>query len=1600
MPHNLIKKALADLPQKTGKIEKKLLEQIGQFIPSDDVTHFNVNIIQELAKSHLDLSTERKTGEPKISIYCPIPEKGGKRKTIIDIVSDDMAFLVDSVAAEINRNNLLIDFLIHPFLYAKYDKNGKLLDVEEKQQEGYLRQSHIHVHIQDIVSEHDLKKLEKGLYQALEDVYIANRDWQKMLEKLKQAKIQLADSRNKVAKGELQQYCDFLQYLHDNNFTLLGYREYEFIEAKDGLKSKIVKGSSLGVLHSEVKPAYINETKESLPHNLQNLRRKLPPVSVSKTNRISTVHRRVPMDAIAIKIYDDLGHVVGEKLFLGLFTSVTYSRSVQDVPFLREKVENVIEMSGFLSGSHDRKALGHILEKYPRDELFQIAPKDLLKISVDILRLQERQRTALFMRNDPFGRYISCIIYVPRDRFGTALRKKMGEILEDDLNGKITSFSTSLDDSVFARVIFTVKIKQNNPPKYNTVTIEEKLQHAGQTWAERLSGALMTEYEDTTKVTDLTLKYGKAFPVAYTTNYRARNAVFDIRKIEAALQEQDLQVDLYRDPLETEDHTLKLKVYNLNEPLPLSDVLPILEHMGLKAISELPFEIKPEKTDTTVWIHDFKLKTPELENNINIADVKDVFEEAFKKIWCNKAESDALNKLVLKAQMDWRKVFILRTYVRYLKQIRFPFSRLYIEDSLTQNPILSGKIINLFEAKFDPEKNKSGATIKKASNAIITALEKVDSLDQDRILRTIRALIMASLRTNFYQTDKNGNPKTYLSIKFDCEMVPDLPQPAPFREIYVYSTKVEGLHLRGDKIARGGLRWSDRAEDYRTEVLGLMKAQMVKNSIIIPMGAKGGFVVKNPSNDRAAFKQQGIDCYKIFVRGLLDITDNREGDKIIPPENVVRHDEDDPYLVVAADKGTATFSDTANALSAEYNFWLGDAFASGGSAGYDHKEMGITAKGAWESVKLHFRQLNHNTQTTPFDVIGVGDMSGDVFGNGMILSEKIRLVGAFNHLHIFCDPDPNPETSFDERTRLFDNVMGWDQYNESYLSKGGKIFKRSDKNLKLTPEVMARFDIEDNEVSPPELMNAMLKARTDLLWFGGIGTYIKGSNETDIDVGDKSNDMIRVTGKNVRAKVIGEGANLAITQKGRIEFEQHGGKINTDFVDNSGGVDSSDHEVNIKILMRDVMGSKSHNMDIKKRNKLLEKMTDEIAAHVLYNNAQQALAISLAEYRAPNTLPNDAKFIEYLEKEKGLSRTLESLPNFELLKKRQKEGKGLTRPEICVLVSHSKIDLTQKLVASDIPDQPYALKWLLNYFPDELSKKFEKEIKRHRLHREIISTKIADAIVNRMGPAFIHSMIEHTGASFENVIESYLTVRDIFKVHEYYNKVEDLNYQTPTEVQLKALKDMQRLSKHGTIWLLSRLGRDLDVSKDTDNFKKGIKNLLKHWKDVQTDTLKQKVDERLRASAADKLPEDLAYQIASLPFLYSSFDIIKISLEEKADISTAARIFFEIGETFSLSWLRQQARFLRSDNAWTDEATSGMVDQLYACQAGLAVRILTDIKRQSIKTDGKMLDKWLAKNESVFDQVKPLFDELRRMGTIELPHLVIAEQRLRNLYGG
>lgn len=1602
----LIESVLRKLPaakENDASFSKAFLRKL----PEEDIKGQSARDLSLVVSDLLLLKKRHKEGEIKVDVKLRLTEKSGKPRsyTIICVVCDDMAFTINSIVSELTHRGYQMSHFFHPRIQ---DEDLKAEQCEKSKQKDNKKSpakkhdmpkrhgiSYIHIAIDEILTEDERNALGSEISRILEDVKLSNVHWPDMLDVLYKTKSEIKKNKGKWPKKAIDEHEAFLDYLYNDNFTLLGSCEFDLSQKNP----EPVNG--LGLLSSNRDKPYLDFKKEGLPFWANKGNTKSTPLIVSKLKKQANVHRIVQLDAVSVVFYSSKGKAVKERVFFGLFTSVTYSRSIRDVPYIRQKADIVVRQSGFREGGHDYKALRHILEKFPRDELFQIETEQLSQTAMSIMHLQQQPHIALFTRNNPYNNLFSCLVYVPREFFDTGLRLKIQSVLEKELKGKVIDFYTTMDDSALTRVLFILSTQKQIDKSWDLENIEKKLQKNCRPWSDQFADEANQSYSDQEYSSYIIHKYKDAFPGEYHERIKPKHALYDVKKIEEAFESTGgMSFDLYRATGQSSNQ-LRLKIYRTQKVIPLSDILPVLENLGLHVKGERPYEVKVNKGGAvkSVWIHDFLMEMSGTKDKFDLPSIKPQVEEALSEIWFGRCENDSLNKLILIAGMNWREVAILRAYVHYLQQIRYVFSLGYMKKSLTENPEISAQIVTFFKAwhdPYDPSKNKEKAA--GARVALDHAFDRVESLDYDRILRKITELVEATLRTNFFQTDNQDRPKTYLSLKLDSHRIKDIPTPRPFREIFVYSPRVEGIHLRGDKIARGGIRWSDRPEDFRTEVLGLMKAQLVKNSIIVPMGAKGGFVVKssiNPS-DRAAFHKEGVECYKVFISGLLDITDNLVDDKVIPPENIYRRDEDDPYLVVAADKGTATFSDIANEISESYDFWLGDAFASGGAAGYDHKKMGITARGAWESVKRHFMEINHNVQKKPFRVIGVGDMGGDVFGNGMLLSRQICLIAAFNHKHIFIDPDPDPEISWNERKRLFDEVLGWDAYDPGVLSKGGRIYHRSEKSLKLTEEIQKLLNTKEKTLTPTELMHLLLKTDTDLLWFGGIGTYIKSTQESHEDVGDKSNDNIRINAVDVKARVIGEGANLAVTQKARIEASVKGVRMNADFIDNSGGVDCSDHEVNIKILMNDLI--KNKGLTLKQRNKFLSSMTDEVAELVLRNNYQQALAVSLMELQSFDNINAHRKFISELEQKGLFERDQVGFPDEEELARRHSQGKGLTRPELALLQAYAKLLFTSDLLESDIPDSMNMQSFLTRYFPGKIQNKYKKEIFEHSLRREIIATEIANGMINRMGPTFVQSTMVKTNSTSDMVAKAYIIIREAFDLRELWDHLEALDYKVPAMVQLKVMREISQLVERGITWFLTRLGRDPDIDTDIPRLQEGVRVLKSKGLKLVTTDLSQSIEYSCQTLIDDGMSAELAKEVSLLPILGAACDIVRISLQEKEKIEDVAMMYFKVGQHFSLDWLRAQARYMQVESRWVSEARDGLMEQLYTCQAGITSHVISDLK--AMRDDVENFDQWVSYNNHQTLQIQSLINDLQRSSGIDLAMLIIAEQRLRSIYGG
>jgi glutamate dehydrogenase len=1123
---------------------------------------------------------------------------------------------------------------------------------------------------------------------------------------------------------------------------------------------------------------------------------------------------------------------------------------------------------------------------------------------------------------------------------------------------------------------------------------------AARSWSEDLHDILMAAHGEREGVALFT-RYQRAFSAAYRENFTASQAVHDIEMAEQALAGGEVALNLYRRQGGAADE-LRLKIYHSGDPLPLSDVMPMLENMGLKVIEEIPFEVVPVGAGT-VWIHDFGMQRcacPAEDKTPKFAAVKEAFEEAFTRLWEGDMEDDGYNQLVLAEAMGWREVVLVRAYSKYLRQVRAPFSQDYMIETCACNPGFARILVDLFATRFDPaDREKADSRTVKLKVQYEEALDSVKSLDEDRILRRFLNLVLATLRTNYYQKTEAGAFKPYISFKLDSGAIDELPLPRPWREIFVYSPRMEGIHLRGGPVARGGIRWSDRREDFRTEILGLMKAQTVKNPVIVPVGAKGGFVVKRPPTEggRDAFIAEGIACYKTLMSGLLDITDNRAGDRVIAPQGVVREDGDDPYLVVAADKGTATFSDIANGVAREYGFWLDDAFASGGSVGYDHKKMGITARGAWESVKRHFRELGRDIQSQDFTVVGVGDMAGDVFGNGMLLSRHIKLLAAFNHLHIFIDPDPDPAKSLAERRRLFRKPRStWMDYDKGLISKGGGLFERSAKSVALSPQMKALLETNQSAIAPDDLIKRLLKADIDLLWFGGIGTFVKSSTESHLDAGDRANDQTRVDGRDLRCKVLGEGANLGISQLGLIEYARAGGRLNTDSVDNSAGVDCSDHEVNIKILFGQVVAGK--RLTMAKRDKLLAAMTDEVAELVLRDNYLQTSALTVAEVEAADRLPNVARLIRALERATRVNRGVDVLPDEEGLAQLGNSGLGLTRPETSVVLAHAKLALYDELLESDLPDDPLLVHDLIDYFPTPVRKTYGKDIANHRLRRELIATSITNQVVNRAGFTFVNDLKERSGQPAPAVARAFTIVRDAFGCEVLWQAIEALDNKLDAGVQTAALIDIKALIERASLWFLQNGHHPLDITDNVARFRPGIEALGRSLANVASANDLAFMESRRKDFEDKGMPARLAGGIARLPLIGAALDIVRVAGADAAAVSEAARVYFGIGARFGFDWLRDTARRMEAQTPWQRQAVQSMVDELDGLQFDLVTHVMD--AAGGVAAAEVLVGVWADAHNAAVERIEQMLADMRASGTPDIAMIAVAIRQLRLLVAG
>jgi glutamate dehydrogenase len=1559
------------------------------------------------ALANLRFMQTREPGRAKVRAYNPILEQHGWQSThtIVEVVNDDMPFLVDSVGMELTRHGLGIHLIIHPVLKVRRDAGGRLTKIMAGTEaaEDTIAESIMHFEIDRQSDQALLATLERDLARILIDVRRTVEDWLPMRNKVEEVLADLAPASAHVPADELAEVVAFIRWLADDHFTFMGYSRYALEQDASGLQLRRLKGSGLGILKGYDEGALSRSFAALPPEVRAQAADPRSPLVVTKANAKSTVHRATYLDFIGVKRYDADGRVVGEHRFLGLFTSVAYNLSPRHIPLLRTKVETIVDRSGVPRSGHAGKALFNILETLPRDELFQTPVDELLRTATDILYLQDRQQLRLFLRKDPFARFVSCLVYVPRERYNTAVRERMQTILEQALGSHETEFQAHISEGVLARILFVIRTPHGIPEDLNTDDLERKLREAVHSWSDRLKEALI-ESEGEEKGNRLYRVYGRAFPTGYQETVPARAAVRDILRIdELAQDDAPLAMSLYR-RLEDSDDIIRFKLIRPDKPVLLSDALPILENMGLRVLYEEPHLVR-SANERTFSMHDFGIRPVGI-GPVDVDAVREHFQDLFARVWTDRMENDGFNRLVLAAGLSPREITVLRTYCKYLLQIGTPFSQAYIEQTLAANASIARDLAALFWTRFDPSLGAERvARAAELEARINEGLQQVAILDEDRILRRYLGMIQATLRTNAFQPDRDsGAAKDYVSIKLDPKAVPGMPLPRPAFEIFVYAPWMEGLHLRGGKVARGGLRWSDRREDFRTEILGLMKAQMVKNAVIVPVGAKGGFVVKRPppAGDRGAFQEEGIRCYRTLLSGMLDITDNRVQDQIVPPAAVVRYDPDDPYLVVAADKGTATFSDIANAVSRSYGFWLDDAFASGGSAGYDHKGMGITAKGAWESVRRHFRELGLDPEQDGYTVIGIGDMSGDVFGNGMLLSATMKLVAAFDHRHIFLDPDPDPRASFEERRRLFALPRSsWDDYDRRLISRGGGVFARSLKAIPLSPEVRARLDVTAELMPPAELLNAILKAPVDLFWNGGIGTYVKAAAESHADAQDRANDPIRVDGEELRCKVVAEGGNLGFTQRGRIAYALNGGRINTDFIDNSAGVDCSDHEVNIKILLGAVVAA--GDMTMKQRDELLARMTDEVGALVLRDNVLQNLALSVGQAVAPEFLDAQQGLMRKLEAQGRLDRAIELLPTDAMLAERRKVGRGLTRPEAAVLLAYAKMTLYDDLLASDLPDRPYFVRDLTKYFPRPLRRQFQEAIEQHRLRREIVATLVANSLVNRGLDVFVSELEDETGADLDDITLAYVIARDAFALIPLWSEIETLGREVAAGDQIRMLLEARRTLFAGTRWFLAHGTRPLGIRASVARWRPGIAAMQQSLEAVLCEPHLSAFHAAVQQWAAAGASEGLARNLAALPYMLPACDIVALfpageeALPEDRLLG-AARVYAALDGELELGGLRRGLHAMPIRSRWDRMAVSTLDDELSLVLRRLtAAALKAGVVAPTAETARPAVGTWLQGNLRGLDRYRGLARELEAAGASDLAMLTVTVRALGDL---
>ncbi|MBL8573327.1 MAG: NAD-glutamate dehydrogenase [Hyphomicrobiaceae bacterium] len=1573
-------------------LERLLLDLTEQGL-AEDLAAYDAGDLAWLVRDLWVSLQSRLPGPAQVRVFNPGGDGRLGTVTVIEIVNDNMPFLVDSALGELTEAGLDIRLVLHPILALDRDPDGRLAAFR-----GRLRanaaapgspESVIHIHIARIDAETERAALADKLRATFADVRVAVRDWRAMLGRLEETIVELRANPPPIPVEETAETIQFLRWLAEDNFTLLGMRDYEY--QGDAETGELVRTPETGLGLLENPDHRIlrrgNELVQTTPE-VRAFMASAAPIVITKASVRSRVHRRVHMDYVGVKRYDANGKVLGERRIIGLFTATAYTRSTKTIPVVRHKVDNVIVRAGFDPKSHSGKALMNVLEHYPRDELFQIDEATLFAFATRIMALDEHPRLRVLARRDAFDRFVSVLVYVPRDRYNSEIRVRIGDYLAKAFDGRVSAYYPGFPDGSLARVHFIIGRYHGATPAIADADLEIAIGDIVRTWADGLREELTRRF-DATRAGLYLARYRSTFSAAYREAYSIAEAVTDIAVLERLTPDRPLAIDFHR-PADMDAHQLALKLFRLDAPIPLSDRVPVLENLGLRVVEERTYELATH-AGRVVYLHDMALASRDGRPFDLTEEVDTRLEAFFLAVWTGAAENDGFNALGLAAGLGWRDVALLRAMARYLRQVGMSFSLDYVWGTLNRHAGLARHLVDLYAARFDPDLAVADRTLneERIVHDLESALEAVTVLDEDRILRRFINLITATLRVNTYQLGADGRPREVFAFKIDSQRIIDLPEPKPYREIWVYSPRVEGVHLRFGKVARGGLRWSDRPQDFRTEVLGLVKAQQVKNAVIVPMGAKGGFFPKRlpPASSREAWLAEGTEAYKLFVSSLLTVTDNLVGDAVVPPERVVRHEGDDPYLVVAADKGTATFSDTANAIAAAHKFWLDDAFASGGSVGYDHKKMAITARGAWEAVKRHFREIDRDIQTTPVIVAGVGDMSGDVFGNGMLLSRQIRLVAAFDHRDIFIDPTPDPETSFNERARLFSLPRSsWRDYDASLISEGGGVFGRDLKAIALSPPMQDLLELRQPKATPQEVMHAILKMPVDLMWFGGIGTYIRASDETDAQVGDRANDAIRVNAREVRAKVIGEGANLGVTQRARIEFNRQGGRCNTDAIDNSAGVNSSDVEVNIKIALGKVVAA--GGLTLPQRNKLLVDMTEEVGGLVLRNNYQQTLAISLIDRRGVAELGFQRRFMQVAEKAGKLSRAVEYLPDDTALAAREKAGQGLARAEICVLLAYAKLILKEQLLATDVVDDPYLGRELNRYFPTRMRDAHRAAIETHRLRREIVATGLSNSIINRGGPTFVTRVADQTGADAATIARAFASARDVFGTTTLNDEIDRLDNRIGGALQLRLYAAVQDLMLETVVWFVRNVGFDAGLQAIIDRFRPGTEEIGAEMAALMPVALAEPAARDAAELIAAGVPEPLARRLAFLPFEAAVPDIVLVAERTGKRVAEAAGAWFAMAERFRIGRLDAAARAIKLGDYYESLALDRARGILAEAHRGLAAEALGHLRGQ---------DGWLADHARAVERTLAAVADITGSGALTVARFTVAAGLIEDL---